>query len=55
MTQYQIAQLKRAIKRSLTKEVNGPQAQDYKSKAVYNFPEKEKRTLPDYIAKNPWY
>lgn len=56
MTKYQIAQFKRAVKRDLTKEVLGPRAKNYKNdKVVYTFPEKEKRTLPDYIANNPWY
>ena len=56
MTKYQIARFKRAIKRDLTREVLSPRAKNYRNeKVVYAFPEKEQRTLPDYIANNPWY
>jgi len=48
MTKYQLAQLKRAIKRDLTKKHNY-------TKTVYNFPKETEKNLPEYIANNPWY
>ena len=52
MTKYQIAQLKRAVKRDLTKEFLSPRAKNYvaEKKSRNNH-----RELPDYIANNPWY
>ena len=48
MTRYEIARLKRAIKRDLTKSVLSPRA---KNTVI----QKERLELPEYITKNPWY
>lgn len=46
MTKYQVAQFKRAIKREISKENKSPKVKNH----VIN-----RGSLPDYIAKNPWY
>jgi hypothetical protein len=48
MTKYEIARLKRAIKRDLTKSVLSPRA---KNTVI----QKERLELPDYVKNNPWY
>lgn len=46
MTKYQIAQIKRAIKKEISKENKIYKVKNH----VIN-----RGSLPDYIAKNPWY
>ena len=46
MTKYQVAQFKRAIKKEISKENKSPQVKNHVI---------SKGSLPDYIAKNPWY
>jgi hypothetical protein len=53
MTKYQIAQFKRAVKRDLSKRFSKPE--NKLSSVRYNFPREPEKSLPDYIANNPWY
>lgn len=52
MTKYQTQILRHSVKKDLNKVVRRLKE---KQKATYNFPTESKRSLPDYIANNPWY